>query len=181
MAISGALRHGPRRGDAEADLRQIGEAVGLRLNAKLHKPNHRQHHAQVPKPADDSVGIFSTGSDGRRRHRRHQHHGPGDLPRRQMDVATRIRDGQMRRIEEIPQVADIRQHRVADTPRPGNDCGRYQGVALRPIRDAAGNAGDGQQRYLFQDQPGEVFEIRRAKRPCAPTASSPTAATRTAP
>ena len=54
-AIRSELDNRPGRSDAEANLRQVGVAISVRLTADLDQSNHRQEHDQIPEPARDQV------------------------------------------------------------------------------------------------------------------------------
>ena len=58
--------------DKEADLRQVGVAVGAGLSAHLHQPDDGHQHADVPQPADQQVS-FSQAEPDRGQRDRHEH------------------------------------------------------------------------------------------------------------
>ena len=46
------IRRRPGQQQIQADLRQIGVAIRMGVVGYLHNPDHRDHHPQIPEPAD---------------------------------------------------------------------------------------------------------------------------------
>ena len=52
------LRHAPGDEDVDADLGQIGVAVGMGLQSHLNQADYGDKHANIPKPPGEEIGIL---------------------------------------------------------------------------------------------------------------------------
>ena len=77
--VATGVRRGPDQRDRQPNLRQVGESIGLGLAAKLHQPNDRHQHPDVPQPADQQVRALPPPPQRRRRDGGQQQDGRGQL------------------------------------------------------------------------------------------------------
>ena len=142
----------PHQGDGDADLRQVGEAVGHGHHSHLYQPDHGDQHCQIPEPADEQVGIPSPAKQNCRRNAQQEQRRSRDLPEGQVQSDARIQDGQADGIKELAQIGDIGIHRDTRPPQQREVLDRRQRFGSGPDRRHRGNRRQEQERKLLQHQ-----------------------------
>ena len=149
---TGRLRDAPGKRHVEPDLRQIRVAVGHRLIAHLHQPDHGHQCPKVPEPPKEQVrALPPCHEDGRGNHqqdRDRRNHFPG----RRRVLGKGIEDGQTGRVEHFPEVGDVSHRGIGDPPGKGHLHQGLHGVALGGKRYRARGRSQNEQRDFFHEQ-----------------------------
>ena len=148
---AGAQYRRPGQRQIQADLRQIGVAIRMGVIGHLHNPDHRDHHSQIPEPADHEPGMRPAKCPGRPGYGQQQPQCPGHLPERQIVCGVGINTRQSRGINHLPKIDDVGHHGVFH-PQPER---QLQPNFLRnQERRHARSGGQHKQRAFLGQRPG---------------------------
>ena len=107
---TGQVHGAPSQCHVDSDLRQVRIAVGPRLETNLHQAAHGNEHPQAPEPADQQAGAIPAAGPDRRGNAGQQQPGAGNRANGEGEIRIglpmRIKHGEPRRIEKLPQVGD---------------------------------------------------------------------------
>ena len=123
----------PDHGDGEADVRQVGVAIGPGMRSDLHEADGGHEGAEKPEPADDERGLPAARQERGQGNAGQEEQRAADLPRR-VAFRLRIKGRQPAGPEELAKIDAIGNRGIGD-PRGKGDV--LQG------RDVAGLAEDG--------------------------------------
>ncbi len=113
------IRCRPCQHDVQADLGEVGVAVRMGIVGDLHDPDHRDHHPQVPEPADGQIGMVPSEGERRPGQGRENRRRRRDMQQRQVARGMGIEAGQSGRPDHLPEVDRVSDHGVLQPQRHG--------------------------------------------------------------
>src|SRR5204862_6300605 len=122
-----------------SDLRQVGVTVSVTLQADLHNSDDRQQHNQIPQPADEQVRTLSAKSECTSRDRNDKGGRERDLPKRKRIFGMRIKSGEISWRDQLPQVDDVADDSILQSPAKRQLRDRTHRVLLQNKSDNRGS------------------------------------------
>ena len=146
------IRHRPSQQQIQADLRQIGVAIGVRELAHANNADHRNEHSQIPTPARQKPGALSPACINRSRYDSQQEERQGDFPKGSDLLRKGVKSGQSGGPHHLAQINDVGNTDIAQPRRHGNLGVAYDPLLHHKISHDARPRSQRQQGNLFQDQ-----------------------------
>src|SRR5205814_5071227 len=116
MPTSDQIRNTPDDGNRDTDLRKVHVTIGMRLRADLNNSNHRDEHAEIPKPTGKQVRPCSSPGEHSHSNCNECGDGAGNLPGPQSFFEDWIKYAEARWPDRLLQVNDIAHECVVDSP-----------------------------------------------------------------